>query len=409
MIFPVITSECFPMQTAVKRLVPAASQQPTTIEASRPTQDLPINVVLQKMAAVAATSPLSIMRDYCSLAFGPGRVSFEDYTQLRLFDQDYYPDKRAVVGHRKNRDLDLTINFRHDWIGLFDNKIASDSYLAAHGFPTIPLLGIYTEKLASPSHLVIASADELKAFLRRPDHYPMFGKPIEGLQSIGSIGLAHYDFGTDRLKTIGGESITVEDYASDVLNNFSHGYMFQKFLSPHPAIREVCGNRLATARIVTLARDGEPSVFRACWKIPSGPNMADNYWRPGNLLAQIDVATGKVVRVTSGTGLELAYHSEHPDTKAPLIGMAIPRWDELKQTAIEAARLLRHMPLIGFDMAMSETGPVVVEMNHNPDFFLNQLADGRGILDAEFDRFVVEQKRKAAERIKMFKREARQL
>jgi hypothetical protein len=397
------------MQTALKREAPAAPQKPATIETAKPAQDLQINVVLQKMAAAGATSPLSIMREYCSLAFGPGQVTFKDYTRLRLFDRDFYPDKRTVVGQRKNRDLDLTINFRHDWIGLFANKIASASYLAAHGFPTIPLIGIYTERLASPSHLVIANADELKAFLRRPDHYPLFGKPIEGVQSLGSIGFARYDSGADRLETIGGETIPVDDFASDVLNNYSHGYLFQKFLSPHPAIRDMCGNRLATARIVTLARDGEPSVFRACWKIPSGPNMADNYWRPGNLLAQIDVTTGKVLRAMSGTGLDLAYHNEHPDTKAPLVGMAIPRWDDLKQTAIEAARLLRHMPLIGFDMAMSETGPVVVEMNHNPDFFLNQLADGRGVLDAEFGMFVAEQKRKAAERTKMIKREVRQL
>jgi hypothetical protein len=349
------------------------------------------------------------VREYCSLAFGPGQVSFKDYTRLRLFDPDFYPDKRAVVGQRKNSDLDLTINFRHDWIGMFANKVASASYLAAHGFPTIPLLGIYTEKLASRSDLVIANSDQLKAFLRRPDHYPMFGKPIEGIQSIGSIGFARYDSGDDRLETIGGENILVDEYASDVLTNFPQGYLFQKFLSPHAAIRDVCGNRLATARIVTLARDGEPSIFRACWKIPSGANMADNYWRPGNLLAQLDVSTGKVLRVMSGTGLELGYHNEHPDTKAPLIGMAIPGWDDMKQTAIEAARLLRHMPLIGFDMAISENGPVVVEMNHNPDFFLNQLADGRGVLDAEFGKFVAEQKRKTAERTKMIKREARQL
>ncbi|AMN45104.1 sugar-transfer associated ATP-grasp domain-containing protein [Rhodoplanes sp. Z2-YC6860] len=393
------------MQIALKRQAPAVA----TIETAKPAQDLQINAVLQKMAAVAATSPLSIVREYCSLAFGPGQVSFKEYMQLRLFDRDYYPDKRTVVGWRKNRDLDLTINYRHDWIGLFANKIASASYLAAHGFPTIPVLGIYTENLASPSQHVIANAEALKAFLRRPEHYPMFGKPIEGIQSIGSIGLAQYDSGEDRLETIGGENILVDDFASDVLNNFSQGYLFQKFLSPHPVIREVCGNRLATARIVTLARDGEPSVFRACWKIPSGSNMADNYWRPGNLLAQIDVTTGKVLRAMSGTGLEFACHSEHPDTKAPLIGMTLPRWDDLKQTAIEAARLLRHMPLIGFDMAMSETGPVVVEMNYNPDFLLNQLADGRGVLDAEFSAFVAEQKRKAAERTKMIKREIRQL
>src|SRR5438309_2073707 len=129
------------MQTALKQPAPVALQKPATIEAAKPVQDLQINVALQKMAAIAATSPLSIMREYCGLAFGPGQVSFKDYTRLRLFDRDFYPDKRAVVGQRKNRDLDLTINFRHDWIGLFANKIASASYLAAHGFPTIPLLG----------------------------------------------------------------------------------------------------------------------------------------------------------------------------------------------------------------------------------------------------------------------------
>ena len=103
------------------------------------------------MAAIANTSALKIMREYCSLAFGPGQVSFKDYTRLRLFDNGFYPDKRAVVGQRKNSDIDLTINYRHDWIGLFANKVASASYLAAHGFPTIPVLGIYAEKLASAS------------------------------------------------------------------------------------------------------------------------------------------------------------------------------------------------------------------------------------------------------------------
>ena len=108
-------------------------------------------------------------------------------------------------------------------------------------------------------------------------------------------------------------------------------------------------------------------------------------------------------------GSSLMDHTEHPDTNAPLIGMTIPCWPEVTQTAIEAARLMRHMPLIGFDMAVSESGCVIVEMNHNPDFFLNQLADGRGVLDTEFTRLISGQKQKAHERRKAIKREARQL
>jgi hypothetical protein len=349
------------------------------------------------------------MREYCGLAFGPGQVSFKDYTRLRLFDNGLYPDKRAVVGQRKNSDIDLTINYRHDWIGLFANKVASASYLAAHGFPTIPVLGIYAEKLASASPAIIRDASGLKAFLRREENYPFFGKPVEGIQSLGSLGARRYITAADALETMSGDEVPLDRCVSDIVEHYPDGYVFQKFLSPHSDIRAVCGDRIATVRVVTLAQGGEPGIFRACWKIPAGANLADNYWRPGNMLARIDVATGRVLRAMSGAGLDFKDHTAHPDTNVSLIGMTIPCWSEVTQTAIEAARLMRHMPLIGFDMAVSESGCVIVEMNHNPDFFLNQLADGRGVLDTDFTRLISAQKQKAHERRKAIKREARQL
>ena len=70
---------------------------------------------------------------------------------------------------------------------------------------------------------------------------------------------------------------------------------------------------------------------------------------------------------------------------------------------------MRHMPLIGWDMAMLETKPVIVEMNEKPDLFLNQLADGRGILDEELTTFIKSQKKKAADRVRSIKREVHQL
>jgi D-alanine-D-alanine ligase-like ATP-grasp enzyme len=64
---------------------------------------------------------------------------------------------------------------------------------------------------------------------------------------------------------------------------------------------------------------------------------------------------------------------------------------------VEAARLMQHVPLIGWDVAALDGGPIIVEMNERPDFFLPQLADGRGVLDAELTAFLTVQKRKAAE------------
>jgi glutathione synthase/RimK-type ligase-like ATP-grasp enzyme len=44
--------------------------------------------------------------------------------------------------------------------------------------------------------------------------------------------------------------------------------------------------------------------------------------------------------------------------------------------------------LLGWDIAPVESGAVVVEVNHLPDFRLHQIADRRGILDAALVEFL---------------------
>ena len=55
---------------------------------------------------------------------------------------------------------------------------------------------------------------------------------------------------------------------------------------------------------------------------------------------------------------------------------------------------LAEVPLIGWDMAAVEGGALIVEPNFTPDFFMTQLADRRGMLDARFNAFL--EGRKAA-------------
>jgi D-alanine-D-alanine ligase-like ATP-grasp enzyme len=67
--------------------------------------------------------------------------------------------------------------------------------------------------------------------------------------------------------------------------------------------------------------------------------------------------------------------------------------DAMKALAIEGARVMRTVPLIGWDIACTEKGPVIVEMNEHPDSFLMQFAERRGLLDGMFRDFVAFQKR----------------
>jgi hypothetical protein len=382
-----------------------------TLDVEQPPVVHSVNRVLLKMVAYAKVSPLKIMRDFVALSFGPGKLSFKDYTQLRLSDQAFWAgaDRRAVIGQIRGVEIHQAVNFRHDWWGMLDNKIAGVSYLSAHGFPTIPTLAVLAIGLGVEKNGVLRSERELREFLANSDNYPLFGKPAEGLQSLGSLALRHCHSADGTLETLDGRSVTVEAVVADIVANYPRGYLFQRFHAPHPEIRALCGERLPTVRIVTINVDGAPKVFRACWKIPAAGNTADNFWRGGNLLARIDVASGGVLRAVSGAGLEMVEHTCHPDTGVALVGFQMPHWRAMLDTVIEAARLMQHVGLIGWDVAATAAGPVIVEMNERPDFFLPQFADARGVFDREFIAFMAAQKRKSADQQKRNRRELKGL
>ncbi|MFI4974546.1 MAG: sugar-transfer associated ATP-grasp domain-containing protein [Caulobacterales bacterium] len=382
-----------------------APAPPQRIVHDRPPPEEGMMGVLVRMAEAVDTPPMKLMRDFAGLSFGPGRVSFSDYTRLRLYDEQFWAgcDRRTVIGARRNRDLMVQANYRHEWYGLAANKAAANAYLAAYGFPVIPTTALFALDIASPSPKLLRTRDELRQFLADPGVYPLFGKPVEGVQSLGSTAFAGFNAERGVLRAPGGVETPLDHFLEDVCERYPTGYLFQPLLPPHPNVAAMTGGGLATVRMITLATEQGPKVVRACWKIPGAGAFADNYWRRGNLLAQLDLKTGQVLRVTCGAGLELVEVTRHPGTRAPLIGAKVPGWQALKATAVEAARAMHGLGVIGWDMAPAEPGPVIVEMNETPDLFLNQIADRRGALDADFTAFLSSQRQAAAEHMERVK------
>jgi hypothetical protein len=161
------------------------------------------------------------------------------------------------------------------------------------------------------------------------------------------------------------------------------GYLFQPLRTNHPKLHPLIGPTLATIRVMTLATPAGYKVFRAAWKIPAQANFADNYWRPGNLIAGIDVNTGTITHVVSGSGTELKEWTHHPETGALLVGYQIPDWQSVLNLALRGARLFPRLPIMGWDLALSCHGLVIVEANDLPDFGIIQLADKCGVLTGQ--------------------------
>jgi hypothetical protein len=385
---------------AVTPLADDAGPAAHVLTVARTQAELPLPLLMRQVAADYGKTYNQIMMDIAKAGFGPGKLSVAEYFDLRLFDDAGLAgaDKKQFLGATAIRNSWMVANFDETWMGLIDNKLATTTLLAGFGFPVVPISAIYAPQLTTgkASFRVLRTVDDVRAFMADPANYPMFAKPTDSIQSLGSVSLVGFDAASGMLKKVVGKPVKLDDFIADVTANYEGRYLFQKRLDPHAAIRAICGNRLATVRMVAINSKAGPEVLRAAWKIPAGENSADNFWRPANLLAQLDLDTGIIKRVVSGKGLSQLEVQTHPDTGAAIVGFQLPHWDAAKALARDAMQIWQAVGLIGWDIAITDQGPVIVEPNMLPDLHLLQIADRQGMMDARFQAFLTERKMAAA-------------
>jgi hypothetical protein len=229
----------------------------------------------------------------------------------------------------------------------------------------------------------------------------MFTKPTNSSNSLGVVDIERYDGTDDCLVLRNGSRVALCDYAEKIEDYAEKGYMLQGRLSPHPRIAEVVGDRIGTVRMVVLSDESGATLLRAAWKIPAGGSVADNFWRPGNLLGGIDVATGKVVRVMRQGPYGCEQVTEHPDSGVRFDDFTFPEWQTMKRTVLAAATTMPSCHLQGWDVALCDKGPVLVELEGDGgDPIMSQACFDTGLLDTALGEFVrtAEERAKRAER-----------
>ncbi len=349
--------------------------------------DLP--QVAEQVTAATGKSLAEQRAEIVSLGKAPNLLSPAEYYYYRLYDDVRYStaEKRRFLG-RRAQDKILTTIAGRPWWGIVHDKIVFQTLLGAYGFPMPPILATYHAQRSAPGAVTLRDSEDVARFLRSGEHYPLFGKPIDGMFSLGTVRLDGYDRHTDTLSLANDARVTVGALVAELARYQGRGYLFQRAERPDPEIGAVCGDRLACVRLVVLMGPDAPHVFRALWKVPAGRNIADNFWRSGNLLADIDGETGTITRVVSGTGLKHQELERHPDTRAMMLGFAIPQWFAVKRLCCDAARVISGLSMQAWDVAVCDRGPVIIEANVGGDFNLPQLSAGAGILDDCFARFL---------------------
>jgi hypothetical protein len=146
-------------------------------------------------------------------------------------------------------------------------------------------------------------------------------------------------------------------------------FVVQQRLESHPALVRLSDTRaLQTVRMVTYAgRGDQPSLLFATLKVIGGQSISDNFsfGRGGNLLVDVDLETGALRTAVSAIpgGVGLAPVPAHPKTGVPFDGFRLPWWAEARDLLSTVAAKFSPLRTVGWDVALTPDGPIVVEGN----------------------------------------------
>jgi hypothetical protein len=325
--------------------------------------------------------------EYFQLTRGPGRLKLMDYYLYELYDDSKYTfaQKQEFVSDRYYFDIVGKCCDRRWWI-LADDKFWSYTVLQANGFPVPDTQAVYCAAGRVFGGVpTLSNTEQLTGFLSEEAAYPIYSKPVNGIGSFGNFLITGYDEGSLRLHD--NSLLPLEQFVAEI--DATNGQLLQSTLKPHEDLADV-GERVSTVRVILIVRQGEPKILHTVWKIPADENIADNFWRAGNRLASIKVETGEVERVVAHLdGAAKTVDQDSPGA-AGLLGRKLPDWQNVIDICTRGAKLFSPLKFQSWDIALSDGGPVVVELNPGSAFNLSQHASGRGFLTDEFLTFLSE-------------------
>lgn len=169
--------------------------------------------------------------------------------------------------------------------------------------------------------------------------------------------------------------------ASDIsaLESQLDDYLVMEFVQQHDYATAIFPDALNTLRVFSIIdpETDTPSVFRAAHRFGSTQSAPTDNWSRGGFAAHVDTETGEigglVVLDSDRRRTEL---ERHPDTGVRVRGTSVPHWDDVCELIRELAAHHSHTPFVGWDVAVSDGGPVVIEGNSTPGIRLLQIENG---------------------------------
>jgi len=263
---------------------------------------------------------------WCTLRYESGYADYEEYEYFNLNGAQ----RRTMLSAAQNNRLIQRYNpieFRYKFQDKREfNRIFAD-YLGRQWLD-----------------VEASTTDELRAFLAR--HPRVMVKPISAEAGAGIEVLRAADV-TDH------ETLHARLTADGPV-------ILEEFVTQHPELSRLAPDSVNTIRIVTFRRDDTVTVLARVLKMGTGAPI-DNFGA-GGVYTTLDEAGVALYGAIGNSGRVLQVH---PQTGVEIVGFQVPRFAEVLALADRLARVVPEIPYVGWDIAVTPDGPIVIEGNEN--------------------------------------------
>jgi hypothetical protein len=142
-------------------------------------------------------------------------------------------------------------------------------------------------------------------------------------------------------------------------------FIVEEVLVQHPYAAAIFPDAVNTIRVMFGGQPGKGmTLIGVAHRFGTERSAPTDNFKAGGIVSLIDAKTGCLSEAIADLGgPDRVTFSHHPTSKAAIAGVMIPDWPAVLLLARQASETLDGVSYVGWDIAVTENGPVIVEGN----------------------------------------------
>lgn len=323
-----------------------------------------------------------------------------EYYMLELYKPSILlEEKKKYISMNQHFVFESQMNPRKE-VGIL-NKFNFSIYAKHFGIPTPELIGLFDSKIGFTSDgNNLKTEEDLKKLFNRTNSTDLVIKPTSSGCSKGLMVCRN--IGNDTIHVYGDQDYSTKEIYNILINsNYnktpykSDSYIIEKKVNQHKFLDNYSKSSAQSFRIITfLTSSGDVEIASTTLKIARTGNYVDNF--TVNKLCSAVNEDGILGKAFEFGDLDIGDYvtwKKHPDTGYPIEGEKVPFFDESIALAKKAQSIIPFLRYIGWDITITDNGPVIFEGNYGFLIDLFQTVLGRGFLNNPFGSEVIKHNR----------------